>query len=51
MRDLYLPTVICALGDISVAHRSDEFVSKAELCACARFIDQQIDVLTVGRLG
>jgi acetylornithine deacetylase len=37
------PVVICGPGDISVAHRPDEYVSSDQLRSCHRFLSQLID--------
>jgi acetylornithine deacetylase len=39
---LGLETVVCGPGDIDRAHRADEYVTRAELAACDRFLDRVI---------
>jgi acetylornithine deacetylase len=38
-----IPAVVIGPGSIGEAHRPDEFVERAQLAACARFIDRLID--------
>jgi acetylornithine deacetylase len=40
-----VPTVICGPGDIADAHKPDEFVSKAQLMECERFLDRLVQRL------
>jgi acetylornithine deacetylase len=37
-----IPTVVCGPGDISVAHRPDEYVELAQLESCARFLHRLV---------
>ncbi len=40
------PTVVCGPGDIAQAHKPDEFITIAELEACAAFMKRLMDVLS-----
>lgn len=40
---LAIPTVVCGPGSINQAHRPDEYVSAAQLAACASFLDKIAD--------
>ena len=37
-----IPTVVCGPGDISVAHRPDEYVELSQLESCARFLHRLV---------
>ena len=37
-----IPTYVCGPGDIAQAHRPDEFVERADLRACERFLSRII---------
>jgi acetylornithine deacetylase len=40
---LGVPSVVCGPGDITQAHKPDEFVACEQLAACERFVDRLID--------
>ena len=44
---LRVPVVICGPGDISVAHRPDEYVSREQLLACLGFLRRIVDAVCV----
>ena len=37
-----IPTVVCGPGEISVAHRPDEYVERSQLEGCARFLHRLV---------
>jgi acetylornithine deacetylase len=41
--EIGIPTVVIGPGAIAQAHRADEFIEKAELDSCERFIDRLIE--------
>ena len=41
--EIGIPTVVIRPGAIAQAHRADEFIEKAELDSCERFIDRLIE--------
>ena len=41
-----IPTLVCGPGDMSVAHKADEYVTQAQLDACMTFLDGLIDAST-----
>ena len=43
-----VPVLICGPGDISRAHRADEYVTIAELSECDAFLERLIDKLETG---
>jgi acetylornithine deacetylase len=43
---LAIPTVVCGPGSIDRAHKADEFITRAELDACDRFLGTVLDRLT-----
>jgi acetylornithine deacetylase len=43
---LEIPTVVCGPGSIDRAHKADEFITRAELDACDRFLGTVLDRLT-----
>jgi acetylornithine deacetylase len=48
LQSIGVPTIICGPGDIGVAHRPDEFVERAQLAACDRFLATLADKLVEG---
>ena len=38
-----IPAVVCGPGSIAQAHKPDEFVSRAQLAECERFLDRLLD--------
>ena len=41
-----IPTYVCGPGDIAHAHKPDEFVERADLRACERFLKRVITHLS-----
>ena len=43
-----IPAIVCGPGSIEVAHKPDEFITRAELAAGAAFLDRLLDWATTG---
>jgi acetylornithine deacetylase len=43
-----IPAIVCGPGSIDVAHKPDEFITRAELAAGQQFLDRLLDWATTG---
>ena len=43
-----IPAIICGPGSIDVAHKPDEFITRAELAQGQGFLDRLLDWATTG---
>ena len=43
-----IPAIVCGPGSIDVAHKPDEYITRAELAAGQEFLDRLLDWATVG---
>lgn len=41
-----IPTLVCGPGDMSVAHKPDEWIARGQLAACMTFLERLIDAST-----